>query len=202
MQAHWPCHRARDSGMRQLTHRAWLSWRYLALLELPTLSPLERSLLCTRLATLDKNFNSTHRLWSILMHVRWRRFSSAPCMIVDARMRRHAGSVAPRCFPINMMIALSRSGCSALLLNTSQNSKACSNTLMAMLHCGSRRITLHAQLRSSIYKVSGPRSMLASGFPQDSSAHSKDSHSVLQQYATSTLRSLSFPKCVQIQPWS
>ena len=33
----WPFHLAGDSGVRLFEHRAWLSWRYLALLELPTL---------------------------------------------------------------------------------------------------------------------------------------------------------------------
>jgi hypothetical protein len=37
-QAHWPFHLAGDSGARLFGHRAWLSWRLLALLELPSLT--------------------------------------------------------------------------------------------------------------------------------------------------------------------
>ena len=37
-QAHWPFHLAGDSGARLFNHRAWVSWRFLALLELPSLT--------------------------------------------------------------------------------------------------------------------------------------------------------------------
>ena len=33
----WPFHLAGDSGARLFNHRAWMSWRFLALLELPSL---------------------------------------------------------------------------------------------------------------------------------------------------------------------
>ena len=36
--AHWPFHLAGDSGARLFNHRAWVSWRYLALLELPSMA--------------------------------------------------------------------------------------------------------------------------------------------------------------------
>ena len=38
MQAHWPFHLAGDSAAWMFGHRAWLSWRYFVLLELPELS--------------------------------------------------------------------------------------------------------------------------------------------------------------------
>ena len=37
-QAHWPFHLAGDYGVRLFNHRAWVSWRLLALLELPSLT--------------------------------------------------------------------------------------------------------------------------------------------------------------------
>ena len=40
-QAHWPFHLAGDSGARLSNHRAWVSWRLLALLELPSLTLCE-----------------------------------------------------------------------------------------------------------------------------------------------------------------
>ena len=40
-QAHWPFHLAGDSGARLFNHRAWVSWRLLALLELPSLTLCE-----------------------------------------------------------------------------------------------------------------------------------------------------------------
>ena len=40
-QAHWPFHLAGDSGARLFNHRAWISWRVLALLELPSLTLCE-----------------------------------------------------------------------------------------------------------------------------------------------------------------
>ena len=38
---HWPFHLAGDSGACLFDHRAWVSWRFLALLELPSLSLCE-----------------------------------------------------------------------------------------------------------------------------------------------------------------
>ena len=40
-QIHWPFHLAGDSGARLFNHRAWVSWRLLALLELPSLTLCE-----------------------------------------------------------------------------------------------------------------------------------------------------------------
>ena len=40
-QNHWPFHLAGDSGARLFNHRAWISWRLLALLELPSLTLCE-----------------------------------------------------------------------------------------------------------------------------------------------------------------
>ena len=51
-QAHWPFHLARDSGARLFNHRAWLSWRFLALLELPALTLSELPLLSNDLQAL------------------------------------------------------------------------------------------------------------------------------------------------------
>ena len=44
-----PFHLAGDSGVRLFEHRAWLSWRYLALLELPALSPWQLPSLSSQL---------------------------------------------------------------------------------------------------------------------------------------------------------
>ena len=51
-QAHWPFHLAADSGARLFNHRAWLSWRFLALLELPSLTLSELPVLSDDLQAL------------------------------------------------------------------------------------------------------------------------------------------------------
>ena len=50
-QAHWPFHLAGDSGARLFNHRAWVSWRFLALLELPSQTFSELPLLSKDLQT-------------------------------------------------------------------------------------------------------------------------------------------------------
>ena len=54
-QAAWPFHLAGDSGATLFEHRAWLSWRYLALLELPDKSVWQLPLLSTELQSLIEN---------------------------------------------------------------------------------------------------------------------------------------------------
>ena len=58
-QAHWPFHLAGDSGARLFNHRAWVSWRFLALLELPSLTFSELPLLSNGLQTLIEATRST-----------------------------------------------------------------------------------------------------------------------------------------------
>ncbi len=50
--AHWPFHLAGDSGAQLFNHRAWISWRFLALLELPALTLCELPVLSTDLQAL------------------------------------------------------------------------------------------------------------------------------------------------------
>ena len=54
-QAHWPFHLAGDSGACLFNHRAWVSWRCLALLELPSLQFHELPCLSKDLQTLIEN---------------------------------------------------------------------------------------------------------------------------------------------------
>ena len=56
--AHFPFHLAGDSAVRLFTHRAWLSWRYLALLELPELSLCQLPPLSTQLQHLIETTRS------------------------------------------------------------------------------------------------------------------------------------------------
>ena len=51
-QAHWPFHLAGDSGARLFKHRAWLTWRFLAMLELPSSTLSELPLLSKDLQAL------------------------------------------------------------------------------------------------------------------------------------------------------
>ena len=51
-QAHWPFHLAGDSGARLFQHRAWLTWRFLAMLELPSSTLSELPLLSKDLQAL------------------------------------------------------------------------------------------------------------------------------------------------------
>ena len=51
-QAHWPFHLAGDYGARFFTHRAWVCWRVLALLELPSLTFSELPLMSNGLQAL------------------------------------------------------------------------------------------------------------------------------------------------------
>ena len=55
---HWPFHLAGDSGVRLFNHRAWISWRYLALLELPSFSLCELPMLSTDLQALIETTRS------------------------------------------------------------------------------------------------------------------------------------------------
>ena len=49
---HWPFHLAGDYGARLFNHRAWVSWRFLALLELPSQTFSELPLLSKDLQSL------------------------------------------------------------------------------------------------------------------------------------------------------
>ena len=66
-QAHWPFHLAGDSGARLFNHRAWLSWRFLALLELPSLTLSELPVLSDDLQALiaaTRSSAETGESWS------------------------------------------------------------------------------------------------------------------------------------------
>ena len=141
MQAHWPFHLAGDSGVRLFEHRAWLSWRYLVLLELPALSLWQLPPLGSQLQHLieqtrsnaqpDENF-SAHAVEKILLDffhdssnshakARWlRRAMKLPKQCDDELVEERLKRAVAECFVLlqsRVLVSPRYIACAALFLH-------------------------------------------------------------------------------------
>ena len=141
-QAHWPFHLAGDSGVRLFEHRAWLSWRYVALLEVPTLTFCEHPALSMELQCLIETTRSNvphvdrlseHDVETVLLAF----FQDPWDSHAKARWLRWAMKLPARCEDDLVVEQLQRAvaDCFAMLQSLSSGTQAIAVFCPTTIHC-------------------------------------------------------------------